>query len=45
MFSPSFIIIFRIIPSTKYLKVKERLILVLRIKNLNKEVNPYLYYY
>jgi hypothetical protein len=32
-------------PSTKYLKVKERLILTLRIKNLNKEVNPCLYYY
>jgi hypothetical protein len=32
-------------PSTKYLKVKERLILMLRIKNLNKEVNPYSYYY
>ncbi len=32
-------------PSTKYLKVKERLILVLYIKNLNKEVNPCLYYY
>jgi hypothetical protein len=32
-------------PSTKYLKVKERLILVLRIKNLNKEANPYSYYY
>jgi hypothetical protein len=30
--------------STKYLKVKERLILVLRIKSLNKEANPYLYY-
>jgi hypothetical protein len=32
-------------PSTKYLKVKKRLILVLRIKNLNKEASPYLYYY
>jgi hypothetical protein len=32
-------------PSTKYLKVKERLILVLRIKFLNKEANSYLYYY
>ncbi len=31
-------------PSTKYLKVKERLALTLRIKNSNKEVNPYLYY-
>ncbi len=31
--------------SIKYLKVKERLILVLRIKSLNKEVNLYLYYY
>jgi hypothetical protein len=31
-------------PSTKYLKVKERLILVLRIENLNKEANPYSYY-
>jgi hypothetical protein len=30
---------------TKYLKVKERLILVLRIKILNKEANPCLYYY
>ncbi len=30
-------------PSTKYLKVKERLILVLYIKNLNKEANPCLY--
>jgi hypothetical protein len=30
---------------TKYLKVKEYLILVLRIKILNKEANPYLYYY
>jgi hypothetical protein len=32
-------------PFTKHLKVKERLILVLRIENLNKEANPYLYYY
>jgi hypothetical protein len=32
-------------PSTKYLKVKERLILTLYIKNSNKEVNPYLFYY
>jgi hypothetical protein len=32
-------------PFTKHLKVKERLTLVLYIKNLNKEVNPYLYYY
>jgi hypothetical protein len=32
-------------PSTKYLKVKERLTLILRIKNLNKEANPCLYYY
>jgi hypothetical protein len=32
-------------PSTKHLKVKERLTLTLRIKNLNKEANPYLYYY
>jgi hypothetical protein len=32
-------------PFTKYLKVKEYLILVLYIKNLNKEVNPCLYYY
>jgi hypothetical protein len=32
-------------PFTKYLKVKERLTLVLYIKNLNKEANPYLYYY
>jgi hypothetical protein len=31
--------------STKYLKVKERLILILRIKNINKEANSYLYYY
>jgi hypothetical protein len=31
--------------SIKHLKVKERLILVLRIKSLNKEVNLYLYYY
>jgi hypothetical protein len=32
-------------PSTKHLKVKERLILTLRIKISNKEANPYLYYY
>jgi hypothetical protein len=32
-------------PSTKYIKVKERLILTLRIKNLNKEANPCSYYY
>ncbi len=32
-------------PSAKHLKVKERLVLILRIKNLNKEANPYLYYY
>ncbi len=32
-------------PSTKHLKVKERLMLILRIKNLNKEVNPYSFYY
>jgi hypothetical protein len=31
-------------PSTKYLKVKERLVLILRIKNSNKEANSYLYY-
>jgi hypothetical protein len=31
--------------STKHLKVKERLILTLYIKNLNKEANPYSYYY
>jgi hypothetical protein len=31
-------------PFTKYLKVKERLILMLRIKMLNKEANPYSYY-
>ncbi len=30
--------------SAKHLKVKERLALVLRIKNLNKEANPCLYY-
>jgi hypothetical protein len=30
-------------PSAKYLKVKERLTLALRIKNLNKEANPCLY--
>jgi hypothetical protein len=32
-------------PFTKHLKTKEQLTLVLRIKNLNKEVSPYLYYY
>ncbi len=32
-------------PSTKHLKVKERLALILRIKNSNKEANPCLYYY
>jgi hypothetical protein len=32
-------------PSTKHLKVKERLALTLYIKNFNKEVIPYLYYY
>jgi hypothetical protein len=31
--------------STKHLKVKERLILALHIKNLNKEANPCLHYY
>jgi hypothetical protein len=31
-------------PSAKHLKVKERLALVLRIKNSNKEVIPCLYY-
>jgi hypothetical protein len=31
--------------STKYLKVKERLVLILYIKILNKEANPCLYYY
>jgi hypothetical protein len=31
--------------STKHLKVKERLALILRIKNSNKEVIPYSYYY
>jgi hypothetical protein len=31
-------------PSSKHLKVKERLILMLRIKNLNKKANPCLYY-
>ncbi len=30
---------------TKHLKVKERLVLTLYIKNSNKEANPYLYYY
>jgi hypothetical protein len=32
-------------PFIKHLKVKECLALTLRIKNLNKEANPYLYYY
>jgi hypothetical protein len=32
-------------PFTKHLKANERLILTLYIKNLSKEVNPYLYYY
>ncbi len=32
-------------PSAKYLKVKERLVLILCIKNSNKEVIPCLYYY
>jgi hypothetical protein len=31
-------------PSTKYLKTKERLTLVLRIKNSYKEASPYSYY-
>jgi hypothetical protein len=31
-------------PSTKHLKVKERIALTLRIKNSNKEAIPYLYY-
>jgi hypothetical protein len=31
-------------PFAKHLKVKERLVLALRIKNLNKKANPYLYY-
>ncbi len=31
-------------PFTKHLKVKERLVLVLRIKNSNKEANPCSYY-
>ncbi len=30
-------------PSANYLKVKERLALVLRIENSNKEANPCLY--
>jgi hypothetical protein len=30
-------------PSAKHLKVKERLVLVLRIENSNKEANSYLY--
>jgi hypothetical protein len=30
-------------PSTKYLKVKERLVLALHIENSNKEANPCLY--
>jgi hypothetical protein len=41
----SFILTTKTISSTKYLKVKERLILALYIKNSNKEANPYLYYY
>jgi hypothetical protein len=45
MSSLLFIITSKTIPSTKYLKVKEHLILILRIKDLNKEANPYLYYY
>ncbi len=45
MFLPYFIITFITMPSTKYLKAKERLTLVLYIKNLNKEANPCLYYY
>ncbi len=32
-------------PSAKHLKVKERLVLTLRIKNSNKEVIPCSYYY
>ncbi len=32
-------------PSAKHLKVKERLALVLCIKNSNKKANPCLYYY
>ncbi len=32
-------------PSTKHLKVKECLVLILYIKNSNKEADPYLYYY
>jgi hypothetical protein len=32
-------------PSAKYLKVKEYLVLILRIKNLNKKADPCLYYY
>jgi hypothetical protein len=31
--------------STKHLKVKERLTLILYIKNSNKEATPYSYYY
>ncbi len=31
-------------PSTKHLKVKERLVLALCIKNSNKEANPCSYY-
>ncbi len=31
-------------PSAKHLKVKERLVLTLRIKNSNKEASPYSYY-
>ncbi len=45
MFLPPLIISFITMPSNKHLKVKERLILVLRIENLNKEANPCLYYY
>jgi hypothetical protein len=32
-------------PSTKHLKVKERLTLTLYIKNSNKEANSYSFYY
>ncbi len=32
-------------PSTKHLKVKERLVLALHIKNSNKEANPCSYYH
>jgi hypothetical protein len=31
-------------PSAKHLKTKERLALILRIKNSNKKANSYLYY-